>query len=264
MSEKPQTEPVLTGGLPPFSQRETDGTVPFRVRGGDLATVEFDLNPGDTVYAEPGTLVCASGGVKLDVEWGTGLLDPLRRVWSGEKATLQEISAETSGGRVVIGAALPGRIVHVRLDGKRSVFCDRGAYLAHTGDIGISIGFTRKVRAGLFGGNGFMMQRLTGRGDVFLHALGSVIDWTLEPEAVALVNRRNLLAFEDTASYDIQFTGGPFTQIFGGQGLFLVRLQGPGRVISHSIDLMGLTRALRVKDAGIKELKGKTPASPQE
>src|SRR5690606_23327766 len=106
------------------------------------------------------------------VEWGNSLFDPIRRAWAGENATLQEIRCEKAPGRVVIGSSLPGRIVHVELDGKKSIFCDRGAYLAHTGDIKISVGFTRRLRAGFLGGNGFVMQRITGYGDVFLHALG--------------------------------------------------------------------------------------------
>lgn len=230
--------------LPDFSKRQADGTVPFRIRGGDLATVEFNMATGDMIFAQPGTLVCASGGVKIDINWGTGLLDPIRRSWAGEKMVLQEITSEAAVSRAVFGAALPGRIVHVRLNGNNSIFCERGAYIAHSGDIKISIGLARRFRAGFFGGQGFVMQRLSGRGDVFLHALGSIIDWTLEQEAVAVVNTRNLLFFDGTVSYDIQFAGGLWATLLGGHGLFLARLKGPGRMVAHSIDQAALKKAV--------------------
>lgn len=211
-----------------------------------MQAVEFDLIPGDRVFAQPGTYVCGSGGVTLDVEWGKSLLDPVRRIWSGEKGTLLELRTEDSPGRVVIGASQVGRVVHLRLDGTKSYFCERGAYLAHTGEIDISVGFTRKFRAGLFGGQGFMMQRISGYGDVFLQATGSIVDWQLDPEATVTANTLNLLAFEDSVGYDIQFVGGLFSVFFAGQGLFLAKLKGPGQVVCHSINPMALAKNMKM------------------
>lgn len=245
--------------LPPFSDRTNDGRVPFRLRGKDLQALEFDMLPGDKIYAQPGSFISAVGGIKLDVEWGKSLLDPFRRMWSGEKATLQEIVCDGAPGRVVVGAAMVGRIVHIPLDGTRAIFCDRGAYLAHTGDIEISIGITKKIRTGLFGGNGFIMQRISGYGDVFLHALGSVIPMRLKSNGEAIVNTRNLLAFDDSVSYDITLSGGPFTMWFGGQGIFLAKLKGPGRVIAHSIDHHAFVKYLKLPNK-----KGTSEAPPSD
>jgi uncharacterized protein (TIGR00266 family) len=232
-------------GLPPFSERRTDGTVPFRVRGGDLAAVEFDLLPGDRVCAQPGALVCATGDVTIDVQWGKGLLDPFRRVWAGERATLMELYCEQRPARITFGAPLPGRIQHLHLDGRTTIYCERGSYIAHSGDIDISIGFARRFRAGFFGGRGFVLQKLTGFGDVFLHALGSIIDYQVEEGASVIADPNNVLAFESSVGYDIQFVGGVFSMMFAGHGMFLTRLEGPGRVICHSMDHDSFARAIK-------------------
>lgn len=256
-SQKPALE--QSPALPQFSERTNDGRVPFRLRGKDLQSLEFNMLPGDKVYAQPGAFISGVGGISIDVEWGKSLFDPFRRVWSGEKATLQEIMCNNAPGRAVIGAAVVGRIVHIPLDGTRAIFCDRGAYLAHTGDIEISIGFTKKLRAGIFGGNGFVMQRISGRGDVFLHALGSVIPMRLKSNGEAIVNTRNLLAFDDSVSYDITLSGGLFTMWLGGQGAFLAKLKGPGRVIAHSIDHYAFAKYLKVANR-----KGTSEAPPEK
>jgi uncharacterized protein (TIGR00266 family) len=249
--------------LPRFSERLTDGTVPFRVRGGDLAAVEFDLLPGDRVCAEPGSLVCATGDVKIDVQWGKGLLDPFRRVWSGEKATLMELYCEKQPSRIVFGSALPGRIQHLKLDGQTAIFCERGSYICHSGDIDISIGFAKRFRAGFFGGNGFVMQKLTGFGDVFLHALGSIIDYQVEEGAAVMADPRNVLAFESSVGYDIQFVGDMFSMMFAGHGVFLTRLEGPGRVICHSMDHQSFARAIKASASMGKNPSKKQPPKAQ-
>lgn len=246
--------------LPEFSPRKLDGTVPFRILGGSLSALEFEMAPGDEVLVEPGRVIALLGGATLDVDFGKGILDPFRRMLSGEQATLQKIRCEKTPGRVVVGAAMPGRIVRISLDGSHGIFCDRGAYLCHSGNISVSIGFSRRIRAGLFSGQGFVMQRISGYGDVFLHALGSVIAWRLQPGMVARVNTRNLLAFDDTVGHDIEFAGGVFPALFGGQGLFFAKLEGPGRVIMHSIDHKAFVDALRHPGKDAKQLKGKAHA----
>lgn len=217
--------------------------MPFRIRGQDIQTVEFLAREGQRILLQPGAFLCAAGGVRgLGVSWGRRLRDPFVRRWSGEAAVLQEVICEEDSAWVVVGAPQVGKIVRVPVREGRSIICQRGAYLASTGDVDISIAFTRRIRAGLFGGQGVVFQRVSGRGDVFLHALGDSLEKRLAPGCLLRVSTNNILAFEDTVGYDVQFTGGLLTLMFSGQGLFLSQLEGPGHVIVQSIDHAGFSK----------------------
>lgn len=225
----------------------TDGPVPFRYRGEDIQSVEFVLRPGERIIAQPGAFLCGGGGVRaLGITWGRRLLDPFYRKWSGEASVLNEIICENEPGFVVLSAAHIGRIVRMRLEPGHSLICQRGAFMASTGQIDLGIAFTRRVRAGLFGGQGAVFQRITGEGDVFLHAFGSYIDKWLEPGRIMRVSTDNILAFDGSVGYDVQLSGGLLTLLFGGkEGLFLSQLEGPGRVIVQSLDHGEMRKALQ-------------------
>ena len=220
----------------PYGPWDRSGPLPFRLRGDDLQTVEFLLQPDQHLMCEPHAFVCARGGITgINVTWGR-LLDPLLRRWAGEAAILQDIQCHARPGTVVLGAPRLGRIVRLPVTPGHGILCQRGAYMASTGDIHLSVAFTRRLSAGLFGGQGIVFQHLTGNGDVFLHGMGSVIDWTVGTNESIRVSTHHLLAFEESVGYEIQFAGGPATLLAGGQGLFLSLLHGPGRVIVQSVD----------------------------
>lgn len=215
----------------------TDGPVYFRILGEDIQEVEFVMEPGQRVMLQPDTFVGAVGGVKsLGITWGRRILDPLYRRWSGEAAVLQEILCEDEPARVVLGAGQFGRIVRLKITPEHPVFAQRGAFIAATGNIDLGIAVTARLRAGLFGGQGIIFQRISGDGDVFLHAMGTINDWILPPKRIARFSTNNILAFDASVGYDIQFSGGAMTLLFGSQGLFLSQLEGPGRIITQSLD----------------------------
>jgi len=215
----------------------TDGPVPFRVLGEDIQEVEFAMVPGQRIVLQPNTFVCGAGGIRdIGITWGRRLMDPIYRKWSGEASVLQEIVCEDRPARVILGGHHLGRIVRMRVSPACGAICQRGAFIASTGKVDLGIAFTGRVRAGLFGGQGVVFQRVTGEGDVFLHARGTVNDWIVPESEIVRVSTNNILAFDASVGYDVQFSGGALTLMFGGQGLFLSQLEGPGRVLTQSID----------------------------
>ncbi len=222
---------------------DLSGPIPFRIRGDDLQTVEFLLTPGQRIHCEPHAFVCSRGGItNIGVSWGNSLLDPLRRLWSGEAAIQHSITCHGREGTVVLGAPQIGRVVRLRVRPGRGIVCQRGAYMAHTGTIRMSVAITRRLSAGVFGGQGLVFQHLSGDGDVFLHGVGSVIDWTAAAGEAVRVSTNNALAWEDSIGYKVQFAGGPLTLLFSGQGFFLSQLEGPGRIVIQSVDRHAFAR----------------------
>lgn len=212
------------------------GGVPYRIHGVDLQAVEFLLPEHSRLVFQPNTFICGAGIDQLHISWGNSILDPFRRTWSGEKAVLQQVVPQGQPAQVYIGGMQIGRVIPILVTPTRPVICQRGAFLAGLGDLTISVAFTRRMRAGLFGKQGLVFQRVTGNGVLFVHAAGVVVDWTLPDDRVVRVSTNNILAFDATVGYDVQFSGGVMALMFGGQGAFLSQLQGPGRVLVQSID----------------------------
>lgn len=245
-----------------FTQRTPHQPVPYRIIGNDIQAVEFDMEPGDRVVAQPRSFVCAAGGVRdIGLDWGKRLRDPLVRKMSGESPLLQDIACRDGRGRLVLSAPQFGKIIPIPMDGTQDLICQKGAFIAATGEIDISIAFTRRIRAGLFGGQGMVFQRASGVGTVFLHAFGHVVDWQIAPGRLIRVSTNNILAFESSVGYDIQAIGGLLATLFAGEGMFMAQLEGPGRVLVQSVD----HEAFR-KVVGMKTTKGpaKSKAGPPD
>lgn len=220
----------------------TDGPLPFRCHGDDVQAVEFVLAPGQELQCEPGAFIMAAGGVtQLDLSWGRGLLAPVRRVWSGEAGILTRLVCRERPASVLLGTSQIGRIVRLEVRPGAGMVAQRGAFMAASGRVDLSIAFVSRLSAGLFGGGGLVFQRLTGDGDAFLHAQGAVTEWWVAADEEVLVATHRVLAFSESVGYEVRLSGGPLTWLFGGEGVFLTALRGPGRVIVQSID----TRAAR-------------------
>jgi uncharacterized protein (AIM24 family) len=222
-----------------FPQVSVDGRVRFAIRGGSIQTIEFLLPQGASIVAQPDAFLYAAGGVRrIGINWGRRLSDPIIRRWSGEAPILSSIECEGELARV--GLAAPhhlGEMVHYALTPGHSLVCQRGSFVAGIGDLSLSIAFTRRVRAGFFGGQGVVFQRISGTGDVFLHGLGKVSQFDVMPGRKMLVSTKNILCFEGSVGYDVQLSGGFLSMALGGQEFFLSQLQGPGRVCVQSMDV---------------------------
>ena len=221
--------------------------IDYSVFGDDLQFVEIELDPGETVIAEAGMMVYMEDGIAYDTKMGdgskpkSGFLDAVvsagMRAITGESIFLTHFTSAAPEGKrhVAFGAPYPGRIVAIDLDdADGELICQKNSFLCAAKGTELSIAFNKKIGAGLFGGEGFILQRLRGDGMVFVHAGGTVVERRLE-DGKLMVDTGCIVAFEPTINYDIQRAGNLKSMIFGGEGIFLATLQGTGRVWLQSL-----------------------------
>jgi uncharacterized protein (AIM24 family) len=216
-----------------------DGPAPGRISGFDAQTLELRLGAGDRVMCDGRAFLAAAGHFPgFDVAWGDRLLEPMWRRLAGENPIMASITPKAPT-TVVLASPTPSRIIRVPLRKGDSFFAARGTFLASTGNMTMSVGFTRRIRAGLFGGQGFVFARYTGEGDLFLRATGRALRWNLGEKVEIQTSPRNLVGFDATIGYDIQTAGNVWALLFGNQGFLINQLTGPGRVIVQSADIAG-------------------------
>jgi len=207
----------------------------YAVEGDDFQYVRVNLGPGDDVRAEPGSFMWMETGIEMETSTGGGLMAGLKRKISGESFFLTTF---TNAGRahatVGFAAPTPGKILCVDLS-RGTILCQRDAFLCSTVDAEISVAFTKRLGAGFFGGEGFILQKISGTGLAFLHASGSILERELQPGETLRVDTGCLVAFEGGVDYDIEMVKGVKTMLFGGEGLFFARLKGPGKVWIQSM-----------------------------
>jgi uncharacterized protein (TIGR00266 family) len=215
----------------------------YNIVGDNLQMVTITLDDGERICAEAGAMVHMSGNIQMHTNMKGGLLGGLKRVVSGESLFLTEFTPENGNGFVSFAGNVPGKIVPITLTGTDFI-AQKDAYLCSEEGIHIEVAFTKRIRSGFFGGEGFILQRLSGEGDAFLHCAGDVFEMELGPDEVMKIETGLVVGFESTVSYDIAFAGGVKTVFFGGEGLFLTTLRGPGKVIMQSLDIAKLASAL--------------------
>ncbi len=220
--------------------------IDYTVYGDDLQFVEIELDPGETVIAEAGTMMYMDDGISFQAMMGdgtkpkAGLFDKLigmgKRVITGESLFITHFNNPVEGKKhVAFGAPYPGKIIAIDLDeANGELICQKDAFLCAAFGTELDIVFNKKLGAGLFGGEGFILQLLRGDGMVFVHAGGTIVERKLENQKL-LVDTGCIVAFENTIDYDIQQAGNLRSMIFGGEGLFLATLKGTGRVWLQSL-----------------------------
>jgi uncharacterized protein (TIGR00266 family) len=211
--------------------------IDYKIYGDDLQLVEIELDPGEGVRAEVGTMTFMEQGVEMQTSTGGGLLKGLKRALTGDSFFISSfINQGNRKSRVAFAAPYPGKVIPLDLGqlGGRFI-CQKDSFLCAAQGIEIEIAFTKRMGAGLFGGEGFILQRLEGNGLAFVHAGGTIIEKDLAAGEVLRVDTGCLVAFAPTVDYDIQFIGGFKNALFGGEGLFLARMTGPGKVYLQSL-----------------------------
>jgi len=221
--------------------------VDYKLFGEDLQFVEIELDPGETVIAEAGMMMYMEDGITFNTRLGdgskpkAGFLDKVvsvgMRAITGESLFMTHFSNSAGVGKkhVAFGAPYPGTIMPIDLDeANGELICQKDSFLCAALGTEISIAFNKKLGAGLFGGEGFILQRLRGDGLVFVHAGGTMTERRLNNDKI-MVDTGCIVAFEKTIDYDIQQAGNLKSMVFGGEGLFLATLQGTGRVWLQSL-----------------------------
>ena len=204
--------------------------ITHEIIGDDMQAIVMSMGAGDVIRAEAGTLMYMTEGVEMDAKMEGGLLGGLKRkLLAGESLFITYFKGTSNGSKVAFAGPYPGKIIHIALSGQ-PVLCQRDAFLCCTGDIDLSIAFTKRLGAGFFGGEGFILQKMEGRGDLFIHSGGTIVPFDLKPGERLRVDTGCLVAFDGGVDYDITRVGGIKTSLFGGEGLFFASLTGPGRV----------------------------------
>ena len=226
--------------------------IDYRIFGEEMQYVEIELDPQETAIAEAGAFMMMDDGIQMQTIFGdgskqqSGILGKLfsagKRILTGESLYM---TAYTNIGygkrRVSFASPYPGKIIPVdlsRLGNK--IVCQKDAFLCAAKGVSVSIEFQRKLGTGLFGGEGFIMQKLEGDGMAFVHAGGHVAERELQPGEVLKVDTGCIVAFTQNVDYDIQFVGGVRNTLFGGEGVFFATLRGPGKVWIQTLPISRL------------------------
>ncbi len=216
----------------------------YKIIGDNLQMVLVELEPGETIYAEAGALNHMSGNVRLNATVRGGFIQGIMRKIAGESFFLTEFTAEGGPGVVAFSGTVPGKITALKLDGTIEYYVQRGGFLAATDGVTVKPGIARRLGAALFGGEGLIMEKVSGVGTVFVHAAGDFLEYDLKPGQVLKVDTGQLVAFDASVDYDIERVGGIRSILFAGEGLFLATLRGPGKVILQSMNIQALAAEL--------------------
>lgn len=230
--------------------------IDFQIYGDDMQFVEVELDPQEAVVAEAGGMMYMEDGVDMETIFGDGsqqssgfmgaLLGAGKRLLTGESLFMTVFLNRAMGKKkVAFGAPYPGKIVPVNLaELGGELIAQKDSFLCAAKGVSVGIAFQKRIGAGLFGGEGFIMQRLQGDGWAFVHAGGTLMQRDLAPGETLRVDTGCIVAFQPSIDYDIQFVGKIKSALFGGEGLFFATLKGPGRVWLQSLPLSRLADRL--------------------
>ncbi|MEY3249844.1 MAG: hypothetical protein RL742_1887 [Bacteroidota bacterium] len=242
--------------------------IDYRIFGEEMQCVEIELDPNETVIAESGSFMYMDNGVEMATIFGDGsnqdtgifgkLMSAGKRMLTGESLFMTTYTSTVPGKqRVAFAAPYAGKIVPMDLQtlgGK--VICQKDAFLCAAKGVQVGIEFQRKLGAGLFGGEGFIMQKLEGDGLAFVHAGGYILERELSPGEILKVDTGCIVAFTQQVDYDIQFVRGIKNVVFGGEGLFYAVLRGPGKVWLQSLPVSRLAARILQYGSGARKEEG--------
>lgn len=207
----------------------------YKLIGQTVPVVEMTLNRGETVYTQSGGMAYQSEGIKMTTNARGGVMKSLGRMFSGESMFMANYQAETEGAVVAFASTVPGAVVPIDLSNHPGgLIMQKGAFLCAEDSVNTSVAFTKKMMSGFFGGEGFILQKAEGRGMLFLEVDGDVIEKELKPGEVIKVDTGNVVAFDSGVNYEVETVKGLGNIFLGGEGLFLTKLTGPGKIILQS------------------------------
>ena len=240
--------PTIQNRSDGFGTTEFTEGIDFHIYGHEMQYIEVELDPGESAVAEAGALMYKTESIDMETVFGDAtssqpkgfmgrLLGAGQRLLTGESLFITVFTQNGIGkGRVAFGAPFPGTIIPVNLSHHQNrIICQKDSFLAGTKGVQIGVFFQKKILTGLFGGEGFIMQKLEGDGWVFMHVGGAVKEIDLSPGEVLHVDTGCLAAMTSTVDFEIMQAGGVKTMLFGGEGLFFAKLTGPGKVWLQSL-----------------------------
>lgn len=216
----------------------------YKITGDNLQLVTIEIEQGEKIYAEAGSMVYMSGNINMEAKMRGGFLKGIGRKIAGETMFLTEFTTAGGKGLVSFGGNAPGTIKNLEISNGKEFLVQKDAFLVAEDSIDISIAFQKRLGAAFFGGEGFILEKLTGKGKVFIHACGDFVEFDLKPDQILKVDTGSVVGWDSTVTYDIERVKGIKTMFFGGEGIFLTTLKGSGKVMIQSMNLGNLATAL--------------------
>ncbi len=216
----------------------------YTIEGGNLPVVICKLTEGQSVQTESGAMSWMSPNMRMDTNTGGGLKKAFGRLFAGESIFMNEYTAESGDGMIAFASSFPGSIIPYEVTEGNGIIVQKRGFLAMEKGLDLSIYFQKKLGKGLFGGEGFIMQKISGNGIVFLEIDGYCKEYDLAAGESIIVDTGYLAAMTDTCTMDIETIKGAKNMFFGGEGIFNTRITGPGKVYIQSMPLINTARAL--------------------
>lgn len=202
----------------------------YELKGGNLPVVITSLDAGESMFTQSGGMAWMSGNISMSTNMEGGLFGGIARAFSGESIFMATYTSNGPNGMIAFASSFPGTIMPVHFNGSNTLICQKDAFLAAERNVKLEVIFRKKLGSGLFGGEGFIMQKISGTGTAFLEIDGDVVEYDLKPGEVLKVDTGHVAAFESSINYNIEMVKGFKNIFFGGEGLFLATLSGPGKV----------------------------------
>ncbi len=222
---------------PPEVTGQSRSGMKYHILGTVQQTAVLEIEPGKAVYSDAGAMSWMTSAVNMSTNAQGGIGGMFKRMIVGATLFVIDFTSPKEPGQVAFSADFPGKILTLDLDPGQTIIMHKHAFLCAEKSVGLDISFTKKLRAGLFGGEGFVLQRLTGPGLVFAELDGDGVEYHLQAGQVLRVEPGHVAMFEASVSFDIELIRGFTNLLFGGEGLFLATLKGPGRIWLHSMTI---------------------------
>ncbi len=216
----------------------------YNIRGTTLQVVDIELEEGESVYTEAGGMAWMSPNMDMETNTRGGIMKGLGRMFAGESLFMATYTCNKGTGMISFANEFPGKIIPMELNEGENIIAQRDAFMCAESTVGMEMHFRKKLGAGLFGGEGFIMQRLSGPGTVFIEIAGEITKYTLKGGQMLKVDPGYIGMFEPSVEFDVTRVKGVKNIFFGGEGLFLATLKGPGDVWLQSMPLSNLAGRL--------------------
>ncbi len=207
----------------------------YRITGNTVPAVEIALQAGESMYTQSGGMAWKTEGIEMSTNTRGGLLKGIGRMFSGESLFMATYTASRPG-IIAFASTVPGSILPISLEQSGALIIQKGAFLCAQPSVNLEITFAKKLSSGFFGGEGFILQKLSGYGMAFLEIDGDAVEKILAPGETIYVDTGNVVAFENSVAYETEMVKGLGNIFFGGEGLFLTRLTGPGKIILQTLN----------------------------
>ena len=216
----------------------------YEIKGGSFPIVECTLKSGESMVNQSGSMAWMDSTITMETSSNGGIKKVVGRLFTNEKLFQNIYTSNKDGSKIAFGTCVPGSIVAMKLEPGKAVICQKSAFLASYGNVELSTFFNKKIGVGLFGGEGFIMQKLTGDGIVFIEIDGSSQEFILEQGQQLVLSTGYLVTMDETCTIDVQTVKGLKNIFLGGEGIFNTVITGPGKVVVQTMPLAKLANSI--------------------